>query len=288
MTDPAPTVAAPTPRRRSRAARVGWALFYTVVDGPAVAVVVAGLLAAYVAWTPLWWMQLVAIGLPYAIWPMAGLGLACLLWRQWRAAALHALLVAVVLLRVGVPGRFEAPAPDPDDLQLTTFNVPQVGPSGAALADSVAVFVAEAEPDLLFLQDVSVVQRGAVGLPLVLPVQVETVRDRLQYRLPLPADRADDQQRVEVPILLRPGAAVEVLGVELVQTGDDVDGSHALRARIRWDGREAVLYNVHLRSFGADKPWDDPSVGLLRPKTWAPYLRRYAEDRLGTGGSRRA
>jgi endonuclease/exonuclease/phosphatase family metal-dependent hydrolase len=37
-----------------------------------------------------------------------------------------------------------------------------------------------------------------------------------------------------------------------------------------------VLYNVHLRSFGDAKPWED-RIHLLEPTTWLPYLRRYRD-----------
>ena len=52
------------------------------------------------------------------------------------------------------------------------------------------------------------------------------------------------------------------------------DDSVALRTRFRWRGREGVHYNVHLRSYGAEKPWDQ-RIHLLRFGTWAPFLRQY-------------
>jgi exonuclease III len=44
---------------------------------------------------------------------------------------------------------------------------------------------------------------------------------------------------------------------------------------MRWRGREFVVYNVHLRSFGQEKPWNDPSVRPGEPRSWVPYLRQY-------------
>jgi hypothetical protein len=52
--------------------------------------------------------------------------------------------------------------------------------------------------------------------------------------------------------------------------------SSAVRTRFRWRGRESVLYNVHLRSFGDEKPWED-RIHFFEPTTWLPYLRRYRD-----------
>jgi endonuclease/exonuclease/phosphatase family metal-dependent hydrolase len=50
----------------------------------------------------------------------------------------------------------------------------------------------------------------------------------------------------------------------------------AIRTRFRWQGREGVIYNLHLRSYGSQKPWED-RIHLLEPATWLPYLRRYRD-----------
>ncbi len=105
-------------------------------------------------------------------------------------------------------------------------------------------------------------------------MQVAAVEGRLPYRLVLPAlPTADDG--TGVPLLVRRGRGVTVVGQEDVRLGQDHDASLAIRTHLRWRGRDFVLYNVHLRSFGEVKPWDDPSVGLGRPASWLPYLRQY-------------
>lgn len=272
------TDVAAAPRRRSWAARAGWALF-ALVDAPVLGVVAIGLLAAYLPPRPFWWAQLVAIGLPYAVWPLAALAVVLLVGRRWGWGAVHLLLVTCVAVRAGVPGRFAAPAPGPNDLTVISFNIPTTGPSGEELADSVAAFVATTEPDLFLLQD-ALVSRRMGSPPPFLAVQVRSIVERHPYTLP-PLEAIEGPPRVaddvEVPLLVRRGTDVEVLAQEALQTGasDDGDASHALRSHVRLGGREAVFYNVHLRSFGASKPWDDPVVSLTRPTTWIPYLRRY-------------
>ena len=267
----------PSPRRRRGAA--GRALL-ALVEAPVAIAVLVGLAAPWLPPRPYWWAQLVAIGLPYASWALAAFGVAWLLGRRWRAVAFHAVLLLVVGVRAGGLGRLaEAGAAGPDDLVLTTFNIPQSGPSREALADSVVAFVQDAAPDVLLMQDARVAMR-ARG-PAVEGVQVEAVRTRLPYQLEMPARLANhpgwQNNATDVAFFVRDGAGVEVLEQEVLIIGveRDPDVSLALRSHLRWGGREFVVYNVHLRSFGSPKPWEDDAVSLLRPSTWAPYLRQY-------------
>lgn len=281
MTPPPPrSASAASTVRRGRVARVvGWTLF-ALVDVPIVAVVVVGLAAAYLPAGPYWWAQLVATGLPYATWALAALAVVALGSRWWAVAALHLLLVGAVGVRAVPTGRLASPFPGGDELALTTFNVPEVGPSREALGDSVVQFVEAARPDLLALQDAWVFAPPR-RRERAQAVQVEAVRERLPYDLELPARMAGypgwRENGTGVPILVRDGSGVEVLEQEALVIGErrDPDISLALRTHFRWGGREAVLYNVHLRSFGEEKPWYDEAFRWTEPRTWVPYLRRY-------------
>ncbi len=271
---------AEAPARRRPARALAWGAF-AVVDLPALAVVAVGLAAAFLPPRPFWWAQLVAIGLPYATWALAALAVVLLLGRRWGALAVHLVLIGFVAGRALPPSRFGGPEPSEGDLVLTTFNAPQVGPSREALGDSVAAFVGRARPDVLALQDAWVYapRRDASNEA----VQVEAVRERLGYALAVPARLAGypgwSKNGTGVPLLLRDGAGVEVVEQEAIVVGTerDADVSQALRTHLRWGEREAVLYNVHLRSFGEQKPWNDSRVRLTSPRTWSPYLRRYRQ-----------
>ena len=46
---------------------------------------------------------------------------------------------------------------------------------------------------------------------------------------------------------------------------------YLLRMHFSWQGKEAILYNIHLQTFGYQKPWDDPEFSLFNPA----FLRRY-------------
>ena len=267
------------PRRRGLASRLGWALF-AVVDLPVVVAVAVGLGAAVLPPRPFWWAQLAAVGLPYAAWVLVGLTGVPLAARRWTVVAVHVLLIGAVASRALPAGRFVGPDPAPDDLVLMSFNVPQTGPSGEVLGDSMVAFTARVRPDVLALQDSWVYRRDGEEATDV-PAQVGALAARLPYEMKVPQDMILYPNRKHpgtgVPLFVREGVPFEVVEQEPVRVGpaDDESVSIALRSRFRWAGREAVLYNVHLRSFGEAKPWQDPAFDLRRPRSWLPYLRQY-------------
>ncbi len=271
MTEPA--------RRRGR---VLWA-FVLVLDVPVVAAVLVGLLAVVASPRPYWWMQLIAIGLPYATWALAAFGVVWALGKRWGGLAFHAVLVLLVLLRAGVLDRFSVLEEAEGDLVITTFNVPRVGPSREALGDSVVAFVRESGPDLLLFQDAWVWGQNELrrARPTAQDIQVVAVLDALPYDLDVPPRLAGHpgwrDNKTCVPVLVRRLSGVVFMAPEADVMGSVRDGlvSLALRTHVRWHGREAVLYNVHLRSFGEAKPWADEAFHLFGPSTWIPYLRKY-------------
>ena len=269
---------APAAPRRSLLGRVLW-FVWAVFDSALVAVVAAGLMAGWLPPGPFWWAQLAAIGLPYAA---ISLGLATvvpLAARRWRWVLVHAALVALVAGRA-FPGETRPAAalgvPGPDDLVLTTFNLPTAGPSREALGDSAVAFVRRTAPDVLLMQDAWAYE-PVRGPAVVQSVQVAAVETRLPYRLALPPNlgATDGDGATGVPVLVRRETGVTVVEQENVRLGEGPDVSLAIRSHLRWRGRDFVLYNVHLRSFGERKPWNDPAVQPERPGSWIPYLRLY-------------
>jgi len=275
-------VTKPAPSTGKRRGGPLWALVLAL-DAPVVAVVLVGLAAVVASPRPYWWAQLIAIGLPYATWVLAGFGVLWALGRRWGAVALHAGLVLWVVLRAGGFDRLSAPEAAAGDLVLTTFNVPRVGESAEVLGDSVVAFVRDAAPDMLLYQDAWVSGQSTLRRerPEDQDVQVGAVLDALPYDLDVPPRVAGHpgwrQNKTGVPVLVRRQSGVDVVEQEALVIGVERDGdvSLALRTRFRWEGREAVIYNVHLRSFGESKPWADETFRLFGPSTWVPYLRKY-------------
>ncbi|HEX8386158.1 MAG TPA: hypothetical protein VF576_08245, partial [Rubricoccaceae bacterium] len=173
---------------------------------------------------PFWWAQLAAVGLPYAAWALALVTLVPVLARRWRWVLVHVVLLGLVTWRA-IPGEMGPPAalgePGPDDLVLTTFNLPTAGPSAEALGDSAVAFVQRTDPDVLLLQD-AWAYRPFRGPAIEQSVQVEAVDGRLPYQLALPRNLSSEGRdgSTGVPILVQTGAGVEVVEQEDVPLGD--------------------------------------------------------------------
>ena len=265
------------PRRRSWPVRLLWGA-WLLAALPLVLFVAVGLLASRLPSGAFWWAQLAAVGLPYAALLLAAATVVPLAARRWGWVLVHAVLVGLVAWRA-LPGETRAPAPlgaaPADALVLTTFNLPAAGPSREALGDSAVAFVRRTAPDVLLMQD-AWAYKPTGGPEDQHSVQVEAVDDRLPYRLALPPNlRGGNNGGTGVPLLVRRAAGLTVVEQEDVSLGPDPDVSLAIRSRVRWRGREFVLYNVHLRSFGQQKPWEDSDVRMSEPFTWLPYLQTY-------------
>ncbi len=260
-------------RKRSRWASV----WLYLVEAPLIVAVAIGFAAVYLHPRPFWWAQLVAILLPYSATGLAMVSLPALLAGRWKLVAVNLFLLGLVAVRAAPESGVGAAE---GDLALTTFNVPQADPNRAALGDSVVSFVERAAPDLLLLQDTWVYTDRSSNHPDQ-AVQATQVVQRLPYRRLIP-ERVVPRKNWQrggtgVPLFVRTPSSVVVQEIEEIALGGGPDGSMAIRIGFRWKGRNAVLYNVHLRSFGEAKPWYDPNFGFMKPSTWRPYLRSYRE-----------
>src|SRR5690606_11433428 len=56
---------------------------------------------------------------------------------------------------------------------------------------------------------------------------------------------------------------------------DADDDLEVVRVDLRWQSRPFAVYNIHLASYGSQKPWDEAPSGRLNPRVWIGYVRRY-------------
>ncbi len=270
------------PRRRRWLRRVLWGIFL-LVDLPLLAMVAIGLSAGNLHPRLFWWAQLLAIVLPYFVVPTLAAAAVAILTRKWVWLAIHVVLLLLVGLRAFPSERFRRSVePAADDLTVMSFNVPQSGPSAEVLGDSMVALVLAEEPDIIGLQE-SWVEGARSHRPERRPPQIDAVVDSLSYRLAVPLQMSSQpawrSNSTAVPLLFREQVGeVEVVEQTAVRLGEwaDPNISMAIRTHFRWQGREGVLYNVHLRSFGDQKPWD-AQIRLLDIDSWKPYLRRYRD-----------
>ncbi len=250
--------------------RLFWSVF-VLFDGAVLALAAAGWSAAYLDPRPFWLAALAAVGLPVTALVLVGLAAVLALRRRWAAVVLHAVVLGVVALRIVPVERLGArPEPADDDLVVMTLNAPRYGDSAERLTAAVADLVAAERPDLLALQEVEAEHDRRPPYRPVIVSYVQPAADSLGYRLAIP------EGATELPLLLRLGAPGDFAVLDQAQyvLGEaDPGASRYVRTHFRWHGREGVHYNLHLRSFGVEKPWDT----TLRPapRTWMALLRRY-------------
>ncbi|MEM6646798.1 MAG: endonuclease/exonuclease/phosphatase family protein [Bacteroidota bacterium] len=249
--------------------RFGRALFW-LFDAVIVAAFVCGYLAAYVHPATLWWLQPFGIILPYTSAAVVILAVltAGLRWRK--ASLFHVTLVVLIGVRFG-PGWL--PQGDPGSaestLSLVVFNTRNGGAQPAAGA-ALSALAETHQPDVLALQET---WTRRVTPPRYAPFLQAVVAQG--YGLP-PVETARSQA-LNLPILGRP--PLREYAQEEVQYWEDDSQTFALsRGVVALDSHLVVIYNVHLRSHGEEKPWQADRPAWLSPAFWRPYLRRIKHD----------
>ena len=132
-------------------------------------------------------------------------------------------------------------------------------------------------PDLIALQEAYIVYspRSPGGRPAP---HLTFVIDSLGYR-PARLDGISERLTLQDPVLARMPLGAQTV-TPLPKPPGDIHPPRLVGVPFRWQGREAVLYNIHLRSFGPAKPWQDADGRLLDPRLWKAYYDRYHEAYL--------
>ncbi|MEM1055786.1 MAG: endonuclease/exonuclease/phosphatase family protein [Bacteroidota bacterium] len=237
-----------------------------------------GLVAAYLDPRTLWWSQLFAVVLPYLALGLVGALVVALAIKRRKLALVLAVPLVFALVRAEPWARL-GEAPPGETLNLVTFNVPQ-RLSDDAMRDSMAAFLSRETPDLVALQDSWIRgprrnrQRDAWQAPQLRGVA--EVGYSVEVPLLLPGVGGWKRDATGVPLLVREGIRVEEQEAITISDPRDNRASQAIRSVVVWEDRRFVLYDVHLRSFGDAKPWQDPGFALFRPSTWGTSLDRLA------------
>lgn len=257
-------------RIRKRPPRVlqGIAVFVYVLLA---ATFVVGFLARYVSPQQFWVGELVATGLPYLA---AAVVLATLPVGLARSPALGG-VQAVLLLLVAVrflPGWWpgSAEAPQGETLSIMTLNVPfldhkseeQALAAVAEAHDVDVVAMQEARMQWIDRVDAWVMQGyyGELTLRMGLRTSLPPPEGRRQTILPV-LTRLDSSHQERIPLFAESERA----------TWGGSERPEVMRMEFTWQGRKAVLYNIHLRSFGPTKPWDD-TVRWWEPAWWRHHV----------------
>ncbi len=269
----------------------------------------AALAARYVRPGPLTWpLQLLGPLVP----GLAALVLVAAALRVWapgvRVRLVYALAVLGVGLRFGLPlGRGQVP--EAGDLTVVTYNVPRwAGPDAGQKSAAIERYVRDVRPDVLAFQEPTVYYRASSPDRVVVAPFLRRLRDSLGYRVGRTA--FTPSSRTRQPVFTRDlrivqaddrrlrvaagasgagasgsgGAFTDVARIAFAlddrSPGTDLVGNPGIAALSLPDtaaSRTAVLYNVHLYTHGARKPWDDPAFSLRRPASWRDYLARFRD-----------
>ncbi len=235
-----------------------------VSDGILVGLFLAGYLARYVPPEHIWWLQLVAIGLPYLGLVVFLAAAVYALTRKWAGFGVHVVLVVLMIIRLGnpFPVRSDGRA---QELTLMTFNT---GWGISKSAKDIVSLVRRESPDILAMQETSLY--FAKTEPYIHPGGFyAALIDSLHYTTRLPDGHS---AHISKPVLGR--IPFDHL-TEIPLAGGGENNRDYVRVAFSWQGRKAVLYNIHLRTFGEQKPWDDNKMRVFTASFWTQYVAQF-------------
>lgn len=218
-----------------------------------------------------WWLQLVAVGLPFLALLVVVATIVVFLMRG-PGRTIHVVAFVLILIRFGLPlsGGGEARA---GDLTVLSYNLPRYwgGVSDSVRAQQVVRFVRAAAPDAVAFQEAGALSLG--DTLVVFNPHIALIEHTLGYRLNWPFEAryhyAHNNTLARFSLDRTDNLRLQLVPGEVY--------SELQRSYFRWQGRPAVIYNVHLRSYGRAKPWNDEDVSLREPRSWKPFLRQYRE-----------
>lgn len=231
-----------------------------------------GISAAFIRPSSAWPLAILAILLPgLCILLAVSLFFAAAI-KRWIPFVLALVVIAWVARRHISPDRLSTPPPGPDDLKIMSYNAPKDPDTDRARAE-VTTLVAGISPDLIALQESVVWAMKRSPDILHSHRKFALVIDSLGYRTTMPPQGGPPDARWtqwKPPVLLRFAPDEQ----EQFDFGSDREGGKefsVLRTELTWRGRKLAVYNFHLNSHGASKPWTKPG-GIFSLRAWFDYL----------------
>ena len=262
--------------------QVLWAAFL-LGDLLLVLLFVGGNAAYYVAPRHFWFLQLVAIAVPYLGFGMMGVAAGALLGRRWGLFALHLglWLVSVVVGARAAPEKVggtvagdAAVTEEARALRVITFNARGESFKGA---EDFRELLRTTRPHLFAFQESPVQSLEWTGQGRVLGGALPLLIGAGLF----PAQATNDPYfRTAQPIFSRldPAGAARVLAGH--PQGGLWESGGVNRAVYEWQGRPIAVYSVHLRSFSSERPWQGSGRAkrLVSPSAWLDAFRAYRVD----------
>ncbi len=255
--------------------RFCWIAFL-VFDALILCLFAAGYLARWVDPRSFWWPQLFAIALPHfsililVATPVYGLT------KRWIMFGLHGFFILLIAFRfISFSGlNSELPAEN-EALRVASYNLGHFEIfSQAEQAKKLGEVLGLLYPDILGLQEFMVRYRGRELRIRNLPY-VANKLDSLGYQTV--ASAVHEVPTTFKPVWSRRDKLIQSEKNRVVIGEEGYEASSLTRMQFNWLGRDAVYYNVHLRTFGSKKPWLEESMSPLSPQFWFFYLSQYKE-----------
>lgn len=261
------------PAASKRPTRLRHVLLWSL-EGGLLLLFLGGYLARYIHPETLWWLQMVAIGLPYLS-LLVGVGL--LVWggqRRWRWVGIHALLLLLVWGRYG-EGNQKGTVEGLPALRVMTLNMPAHGDKEARWQAMRALVEAQ-QPNMITTQEapLSFHDRGARVRGRCF---IRCVADSLGYTAYGPT--ASRPTYTVQPVLAK-GVVLTSFEQRILNPTPEDDPearTFVIRTTFRWEEQEVVLYNLHMRSYGARKFWREDESHWLSLGFWWRYWKQYRE-----------
>lgn len=254
----------------------------TGLFGLVVAAFLVGYAAPYLPPDPFWWTDLFAIVLPPLSVVVGVTGAALLgqglFQREWGRVGLSTVLLILVIARFGPRLAAWGPTlPANDTLGIMTHNVPAHPRSrGGFPAEPLSSLVRREAPDILAFQESRF--RTGPDRPGSVRRKTPAIEWALQEAGFPPPSWLPPETTIQQPVL---GHYLDSTNVHTLSVGDpDQARSEYTRTSFTWRGRRAVLYNLHLHTVGAERPWTDPATPWTDPAAWRRFLRSYRESAL--------
>lgn len=236
----------------------------------------AGVAGWFVSPDQYWVLQLLGIFVPYLAGSLLLTSGLAALRRRWALVGLLGLVTATGLLAPMIARDRMKPEAPPDDapgLTVMSFNAGTDKPGSKQ--DDLAALVARERPHLIAMQELPVRLHASTGITSGPPLIIPLVQGRA-YSIAWPESGRD------VLLDLSTFSRVESAGPATVPVGDRKKGLWAsggvVRSVYRWQGDSIAVYNVHLHSFDAARPWEEGWRRVFSPRAWRTALAAYRED----------
>jgi endonuclease/exonuclease/phosphatase family metal-dependent hydrolase len=247
--------------------------FFIAVVVVFLAGVMVAWLAAYIRPTTLWPLEFLAVPVPFLLPVVAAVAvLVAFTGPRWLLVLSVAVLVLVTVRVVPLERVFYGATPQDDDLLMITYNMPEAyGPAMPEKTEQVIAFFRDLDPDLVVLQEAFMEfhpgSAGQRGRPYV-RVMWDSLGFSAANHSPGRSTYTPQPVFGKMPLTGQTQVNIEV--------GEPhIDRTYVVRTTFEWQGREAVIYNLHLRSYGRNKPWQEGRRQIISPRLWRQYWRQY-------------